>query len=964
MQFRVLGPVSFSSGGVWRRPSGKLRQQLLAVLLTRPGELVGYDALAEALWGEPVANAQQRLHLHIHRLRLELAEPELIVGEQGGYRLQAAPDAVDSLRFERAAHSALALTPGTPGRSAAARAALDTWSEPWGGVAFAGADAPPCRDESALLDALRIDVAEAFFAAEIDEGRHLDVLFDLRRAAQQHPLREQLQGLLMSALHQSGRSQDALEVYRITRDTLVDELGIEPSGALQSIQQAVLTGSDAIASIQSGPTPAQLPPAGPLIGRETELTQLDVLDGMASGTLAVLSGPPGVGKSALAVTWASRHRDAFTDGQLFVDLQGYSETTPLRPDAVLDGFIRALGADPSGLRDIRERTATFRSILAHRSVLVVLDNARSAEQVRPLLPSGPSCLALVTSRDSLSGLTAEFDALRVELGGLGAAESVTLLRKASRDAPGAASESDTAWLDLADRCGRLPLTLRVAGELVREDPTALHTLVSAPTGETLDRLELGEPAGSARTVLSWSYRALPNDAAAIFRALGVQPSATIDLTGIQALTGFDTARARRGVDALVRAHLATLEDGWVHQHDLLAAYARDCAGELENDNREHMLIGLADDLLARSSAARDAWETGTETDEFDDSDAARDWLLHALPLIVDTASHLPVSCDLTVVELSQSLYLVLLRASAHDLLDRLLASALAAADRLGDLSARARAIGAIGIAAHRRGRPQDGIEQLLHARELAERAQDPATRAVIANNLGVLLAVVGRQQEALDLYREARALAVELDDAERIRVADSNIGTTLTELGRFDEAEPILVERYEVDLAQGRRSRLAYSACHLAEWAIESGDVDRAAALANQSIEAAREHANLVIEAYATLVLGRAALVRDDGIRAAAILETALKLARRTRETELIALALAWRARSIVDTDPQGSRRLLDEGLTRAHRDGIVLAEIQLQEAKVFVLTRVGHEPEAAVAGAHAQRLREQYGTA
>lgn len=448
----------------------------------------------------------------------------------------------------------------------------------------------------------------------------------------------------------------------------------------------------------------------------------------------------------------------------------------------------------------------------------------------------------------------------------------------------------------------------------------------------------------------------------MLRALDVQPSTTIDLAGIEALTGFGPARARRGVDALVRAHLASLEDRWVHQHDLLAAYARACAGELLPVEQQRMLIALADDLLVRTEAACDTWERRIENAHFTEPESARDWLLHALTLIVDVADRLPVSADATVVAFTRWLHLVLLRVSAHELADRLIGKAAAAAERLGDLSAQARAVGALGTVLHRRGEVQAGVEHLVRAQALALRSGDPQVRAVVANNLGVLRSVAGQLQEALALYREALALAVELDDAERIRVATTNIGSTLIELGSYDEAEVLLRARYDVDREGGFRSRLAYSACYLAELALARGDDAAAAALANESIELAREHANLIMESTATRVLGQTAIRSGDGVRAAAILETALELARRTNEVDQIAASLAWLARAVVDAEPDRALRLVDESLARTRRDGLVPVEIQAVDAQAFVLRRLGRSAEAERAEQLAAQLREQCG--
>ncbi|HET6484071.1 MAG TPA: BTAD domain-containing putative transcriptional regulator, partial [Actinoplanes sp.] len=392
----------------------------------------------------------------------------------------------------------------------------------------------------------------------------------------EHPLHEGLSAALIRALSASGQSAKALGVYAATRQRLEIELGTEPGPDLRVVHRSLLKAQDREANRV---TPAQLPPAArTFVGRAYELDRLDeMLAGESAGPpIVVVSGTAGVGKTALAVTAAHRVHDRFPDGQLYVDLRGYDSTPPLDASSVLAGFLTALGVASADIPfDLEQRAARFRTEVAQRRVLLVLDNAASAEQVRPLLPGSPSCAVLVTSRNTMVCLVALYGAHRLMLDVLSAEDAYTLLQRligASVD-----DEAPAAYA-LAELCARLPLALRMASELAVARPgITLSWLVTElrDRQERLSRLDAdGDPRAGVSAVFSWSLRRLPAPVARTFRLLGLYPGEDFGIGSVAVLAGLDTATARRHLDTLAGVHLITPTgpDRYL-MHDLLRAYA-------------------------------------------------------------------------------------------------------------------------------------------------------------------------------------------------------------------------------------------------------------------------------------------------------------------------------------------------------------------------------------------------------
>ncbi|RSN12484.1 AfsR family transcriptional regulator [Nonomuraea sp. WAC 01424] len=588
LRIGILGAVR-----AWRGrqeiPLGPPRQRAaLALLALDAGRLVSVNRLIEGLWGErPPAGAPNLLQGYVSRLRPALAAAGVTIAYRPrGYQLGLDPGQVDVHEFR--ATVARARAGETAERQAAGlRRALALWrGEPLTGVS-GGELLDRLRD---ALGEERLSAVEECLDAETRAGRDAVLVPELIALVAEHPFREGLVGLLMLALCRAGRRADALERYERTRRRLTEELGLDPGPELRQLHQRILRGN--VPPIRTPDsretvTPAQLPPGpGHFTGRAAELRLLDPLvtggDPAARGAaISVVTGAGGAGKTALALHWAHRNRHRFPDGQLYVDLRGHSAERPLRPIEALGQFLRGLGLPAERVPGtVEEASAAYRSLLADRRMLVVLDNAGSEEQVRPLLPGGRLCATLITSRDRLDGLVARDGAVPVPLGMLSAGEAVTLfggLLGGER----LAAERDAA-LELARACGRLPLALRIAaaGILGRPGGDAggdISGQVRRLTGTRLSALAVtGDPHAAVRGAFDLSYHRLDPAARRLFRLLALVPGPTFTAGAAAALAGAVPAEAERLLSGLAAAHLVEEpEPGRYTFHDLMREYARE-----------------------------------------------------------------------------------------------------------------------------------------------------------------------------------------------------------------------------------------------------------------------------------------------------------------------------------------------------------------------------------------------------
>ncbi|WP_436520945.1 tetratricopeptide repeat protein [Actinoplanes sp. HUAS TT8] len=899
-EFGVLGAVRARIDGEFADLGHARQRCVLGVLLVEAGHPVTVDQLIDRVWGE---HAPQRaagtLYSYLSRLRSAVAgAPGVeIQREPGGYLLTVDPLAVDLHRFRSLMTSAREAESDRAAADLIAQA-LDLWrADP-----FAGLDTP-------WLAAMRRTLLGERFAAELDRndvllrlGRHSELLPELSAAAAEHPLDERLAGQSMLALYRCGRQGDADEQYRRIRHRLADELGSDPGAALRRLHEQILAADPAL-DVAAGdlgrsgpppttatPVPSQLPAeVRAFTGRAGELSAMDHLLVAPGGdepplTVALLAGTAGVGKSALAVRWAHRVRDAFPDGQLYVNLRGYDAEQPVAVADALAGFLTALGVPgpeiPPGTDD---RAGRYRSELTGRRMLVLLDNASSVEQVRPLLPGSGSCLVLITSRDSLPGMVAVHGAQRINLDLLPPSDAVGLLRKLIGARVG---EDPVAAEALAAACARLPLALRIAAELAADRADVPLADLVTELGDHHERLDLldagGDPRAEVRAVFSWSYRNLPPGAARTFRLAGLLPGETAHVDAVAALIGTDRGEARRLLGVLVRAGLIQVGRGGRYgMHDLLRAYAAElAAGHDSEPDRRAALTRLFDHYLAESTAAMAAlYPTGPATG---DPDAARAWIEAERPnlalICTYGAAH---GWWAPTVALADTLFRYLDAGGPAAEAATVARAAVAAATASGDRDAHARALSHLGRLHRRQGRPHEAAnayqEALVRYAELGDRAAE----AMVLRNLGSVDWLLGDYRRAADHYRRALTLYRDLgDDAGhadalvRLGLIDTRLGEPARAAGRFGAALDLYTTLHD-------RFSEAYVLSLLARLPHRPAPLDEAADRLEQSLGTARRTGDRTAEAYVLTDLA-AILVRQGRLdQAADHLRRALVLHRR-----------------------------------------------------------------------------------
>lgn len=459
----VLGPLAVRFGDRPVEIGAEKQRLLLALLALQPNRTVRREDLVDVIWDEPPPSCLELVHTYVARLRRALRPAGLITTDKGGYRLSVGADELDLLRFD-------ALVERAEREPEAAEEAYRDALALWRGPALA--DVERLRQHPVRL-ALAMRRAQAVLAYAGAAAAHPeDAAVQLRALTAEEPLNESAHARLMLALAASGRQAAALGVFDEVRRRLADELGIEPGPELREAQRQVLR-QDFGAPEQPASVPAQLPAdVHGFRGRTAQLGELDALlrrgEADTGARIAVLSGTAGVGKTALAVRWAQRARAEFPDGQLYVDLRGYGTVRPVEPGDALSGFLRALGVDGADIpAEPDERAAKFRTVLDGRRMVLLLDNAGSVGQVRPLLPGSPSCLVLVTSRDALPGLVARDGARRVLVDLLTDTEARDLLRTLVGRR---VDDEQAATSALIGYSARLPLALRLVAELALSRP--------------------------------------------------------------------------------------------------------------------------------------------------------------------------------------------------------------------------------------------------------------------------------------------------------------------------------------------------------------------------------------------------------------------------------------------------------------------------------------------------------------
>jgi tetratricopeptide (TPR) repeat protein/transcriptional regulator with XRE-family HTH domain len=844
----------------------------------------------------------------------------------------------------------------------------------------------PALSFAGLLRELR--VAARLTQEELAEAARLSprTVSDLERGINRTAHKDTA-GLLADALGLAGPVRQLFIVAARGRASAAQVLAAQAE-ASAALAAAVTEGSPGPA-VAAVPVPWELPAdVSGFTGRAIELAELDLLlpgpdqqprGGPGPVVISAVSGTAGVGKTALAVRWAHRVQEHFPDGQLYVNLRGYDPDRPVPATEALAGFLRALGVAGQEIPlEEAERAARYRSLLAGKRLLVVLDNAATVEQVRPLLPGSGSVMVLVTSRDSLAGLVARDGARRLDLDLLPAADAVALLC----DLIGGRAEADLAAAEtLAGLCARLPLALRVAAELAASRPgTPLAELAAELAGEA-DRLALldagGDPRGAVASVFSWSYQHLPADAARMFRLLGLHPGPDFDRYAAAALAGASAAGAGRLLSVLARAHLiAPAGPGRYGMHDLLRAYAAGLAVAHDDDeSRRAALTSLFDHYLVGCAAAMDRLAPAERhyrpgpppavaaIPEFTDLAAARAWLDAELATLVAVAAYTASNgWPGHTIRLAGTVPRYLEANHATEGLT-ICGHALIAARDCDDLAAEARVLTSIGVLHYLQGRHQQGADHLQQAFALARAAGDRLAQSRALGKLGVVNDLQGRYQQAVDYHRQALALHRELGDQLGEVIQLTNLGAVHTQRGRYQQAASHQRQALALFRELGDQRGVAIALTNLGEAYYRQGRYLQAIDHQRQVLVVSREIGDSRIEAEALIRLGDIYQRQGQYDQAAEYHQQALPLARQIGDRDGEADALNGAGETLLATGQPGQARTCHTAaLTLTRKTGNQREQARALTRLGDVCRRQGDHDQAADYDQQAMALYRQIG--
>ncbi|WP_435975227.1 BTAD domain-containing putative transcriptional regulator [Streptomyces sp. Qhu_M48] len=825
----MLGPVR-----AWRDgepvPTGSPQQRaLLAALLLRGGRTATAAELIDALWGEdPPSQALAAVRTYASRLRKALG-PQVLVSESGGYALRTSTAALDlTAARERAAEGEKLRAAGD---RAAARDRLAEALDLWDGEVLASLPGPYAETQRARLEEWRLTLLETRLDIDLEIGAHAEAVSELTALTAAHPLRERLRELLMLALYRSGRQAEALAVYADTRRLLADELGVDPTPELSRLQQRILRADAELARPveEAAPTaaplarPAQLPATVPdFTGRAAFVRELSSRLATADGhimAVSALAGIGGVGKTTLAVHVAHEARPHFPDGQLYVDLQGVGSGAAA-PETVLGSFLRALGTPDSAIPDsLDDRAALYRSTLDGRRVLILLDNARDAAQIRPLLPGTAGCAALVTSRIRMVDLAG---AHLVDLDVMSPEEALQLFTRIVGTERVQAERE--AALDVVAACGFLPLAIRIAASRLAARRTWTVSVLAAKLADErrrLDELQAGDLAVKATFELG--YGQLEPAQARAFRLLGLADGPDISLAAAAAVLDLPLWDTEDLLEALVDTSLLeSAAPGRYRYHDLVRLYARACADRDEQppSEKEAALSRLLDFYL--STAARvyaierpgdrlvDHLEpTGYQGLVFTGRHEAQDWLYaeaNCLLATVRQSATAPSALRRGVDLLWASLDLGESGANAREF-EATGAVVRDAALALADDRAAGRAFMVLAGVHHTAGRFKEADRDAELTLPHAERAGDPVPACWSANARGIIALYQNRFAEGEQYLTEAIERFRGIGDEPGEASALCNLSRIRLATGRTSSAIALARQGTEIYDAMGHALR-------------------------------------------------------------------------------------------------------------------------------------------------------------
>jgi DNA-binding SARP family transcriptional activator len=888
MLVRLLGPVDVVVDGEIRPVQGLRRKAVLATLALHGGDVVSTGRLVDAVWGQTAPpTALNTLQRHVSHLRTVLGTKAAILARPPGYLLDLPDDGTDVRLAERL------LRQGSP-RDLREALAL------WRGRPLADVTGLPWLEEEAeRLELLCQQITRALSEARLAAGEHRELVPELEQMAAGHPLDEQVHAQLMVALYRSGRQADALSAYQRLRNTLAEELGIVPSQSVRELETAILRQDPSldapapaaasratvapivpvvpvVPAVPEAPVPAQLPPAvAAFAGRGAALARLDTIlreaahNGQgASVIISAITGMAGTGKTALAVHWAHRVAAQFPDGQLYVNLRGFDPAGPaVEPGQALRGFLDAFAIPAEQIpASLDGQVALYRSLLAGKRVLVVLDNARDPEQVRPLLPGSAGCLAVVTSRNHLTGLIAAEGAHPVNLDLLTPADARELLarRLGARRVDG---EPD-AVEEIITGCARLPLALTIAAARAATNPGFPLAVFAAELREAarvLDPFDGGDVATDVRAVFSWSYRSLSPGAARLFRLMALSPCPDITVDAAASLAGTEPGQTRAMLAELTRGHLiAEHRPGRYTFHDLLRAYAAEQVHAHDEDAAREAAVGRLLDYclhVARTAAtlidpyfapaALDAPRPGVVLHGPATADDALSWCTAERATLLAAVS-LAAQAGYTAHawQLAWSLSTFLLRRGFWNDQETACHAGLEASRRAGDAAGEAHCVLQLAIGYARSGRSDEASPLFFSALRLLEKIGGWHNSQVMAHSsLSWLAEQDGRYSDMLGHAMRSLELSRDAGDRALEAMSLNDVGYTHAMLGNYEQAIMFCEQSLTGSQAVGERNWESAAWDSLGYVHHQLGDHRRAVACYERSLKLCRELADRYNEA-------------------------------------------------------------------------------------------------------------------
>jgi DNA-binding SARP family transcriptional activator/tetratricopeptide (TPR) repeat protein len=901
-RIRILGPVQVLGPDGPALLVGARQRAVAGLLAVKAGAVVPRWRLVDALWGEePPRTAIKSLHSHVARVRQALAVcglPDILLTREPGYQLAVSPEAVDAWRFEESVRRGREeLSDGSAERAVAQlRNGLALWQ---GEVALA--DAEPTgwgAAEVERLSEVRLTAIESRWDAELRLGRHVAAAGELERLLVAHPYRERLVELYLLALYRGGQYTSALEAFQRFRARLADEFGADPGPAVSQLHTLILRRDPSLDTQPAParmPAPAQLPArVGHFTGRAPEMVALDgLLDPQPDEDtrIAVISGPAGIGKTSLAVQWAHRVLDRFPDGQLFVDAAS---------TGALAHLLRSLGVTDDRLpAELAEQATLYRSLLSGRRMLIVADDASSADSVLPLVPASAGNLLVVTSRGALAALTTHHSVRSIQLHALTDTEALALLSKLlGQDA---VDREPAAAIELVRLCDRLPLAVRIAAAKLADQHGIAAFVTELAGANRLDALTVDGGSRSVRAVFASAYRALSAPAARLFRLLGLLPGPTFHAQLGAALAG------RPAVAELANAHLISPAGANRYRfHDLVALFAGQCAAVDElPGQRDEAVARAVDWYLAVADGANKVVDPGRDRVTVElryppdslpfaaDPESALSFLEsergNLIPITQFTAeTGFPqATCQLTYL-------LTGFYDSRGHWQERvqLCSWGVTAAQRTGDPGVEGLMRSALGVACIMTRQFDKALESLYLALPLMRVSDDQRGIGHVYNNIAAAYSGLRRFDDAVDAFRQALAVHTASGHRLGVALALNNTGHTYVRMGRPELSRPDLSQALQISREIGN-PRLEAAVLHsLGEADLRAGSMAGALAYLGEALLVYQRIGDRQYQAETLNGLGLAYLGDGDPAAATTRLREALELTREIADRHLEAVTL------------------------------------------------------------------------